>query len=814
MSGASSAPRRRFVSLGWQAVVAVALTLLLSNGFIAFRVYRNAAEQFDLARAERRGQSAETLRYLFAADDAGLFALANAIPLFSPDDSAEAFTDRLSRALGEQGSMLSIDWDVLAVHWISAAGDVRLSWPASARVPVSDLQSVLCPEGTCLEPRQTVLCADGRCRQYFMVPVLWRGEARGQLVLERSIAEALLTSRDVLRADIVLLGTGREAASGLPPVSAMTGGERTQTLLDAFPAELLQNLVTPSFEGAAEGVLIASGSRWYDVYRVDRLGFSGGALVIEDVTEARQAIQHATRDGAVLGFAALLVSAGGILVLLSRPLRRVRRLSASLPMLAERHYDEVRQRIDGPRASRWAEDELDLLSTSALQLTNRMQELEIERERSAERIAWLASYDTLTRLLNRSRFMEEFQAVLRRARRNDQDGALLFIDLDRFKEVNDLSGHHAGDQLLAAVADTLQATLSEQELLSRIGGDEFAIALPRSTRDEACSRARQVIAALAALEVGTAELSHRCSVSIGVSLFRDGGHEAEEHLMRAEVAMYEARRQGPGRLHVYSQSDGLTGELRDRAAIRQRIADALENERFRLFFQPIVSIASGALHHHEVLVRLEEADGTLVPPGDFIPLAEETGLIEAVDRWVIREAIAALAKNADWRLSVNLSARSVAQYGVLADIPEMLAEASVDARRLVLEITETTAMLSLPSATALMTRLLEDGFCFAMDDFGSGYASYAYLRRLPFQQVKIDGAFVVGLKDSPSDAVFIRSITEMAHSLGKEVVAEYVEDEAIYRKLAELGVDYAQGYFLGRPLPVPAMGPWPPGISA
>jgi EAL domain-containing protein (putative c-di-GMP-specific phosphodiesterase class I) len=270
--------------------------------------------------------------------------------------------------------------------------------------------------------------------------------------------------------------------------------------------------------------------------------------------------------------------------------------------------------------------------------------------------------------------------------------------------------------------------------------------------------------------------------------------------------MYQAKEKGRGRWHLFSPDD--TGRERANARViwGQRIVDALKENRFELHFQPILEIATGKIWRAEALIRMRDTDGKLVMPGSFIPIAEETHQIRTLDHWVLARAIELMQHHPELSLSVNLSANAVQDPSLPQEIERLLRTYKVSPSRLTLEVTETVAINSLAQATRLMHEILGIGCHFALDDFGSGFASYAYLRQLPVDDVKIDGAFIRDIAHSKEDKIFVRAVTEMAHGMGKKVIAEFVENADIVEVLAEIGVDYAQGYHIGRPQP-PRVGP-------
>jgi diguanylate cyclase (GGDEF)-like protein len=428
-----------------------------------------------------------------------------------------------------------------------------------------------------------------------------------------------------------------------------------------------------------------------------------------------------------------------------------------------------------------------------------------ELRRSRAHLEHLATHDPLTDLPNRRALEAALNELVSTCAAHGHHGAVVVIDLDGFKYVNDSRGHAVGDMVLVRVADLLRKTLRPGDVLGRLGGDEFAVLLSDTTSDEAERVVQRVLEALrAGVLVIDDHRAVRSTASIGLAVFGpDTRLTGEQLLVDADVAMYDAKEAGRDRLALSSGSDPHQIELRERHTWLERIRDALENDRFLLLGQPIMDLSTGEISRHELLLRMIGEDGTLVPPGAFLGLAERAGVIGAIDRWVIRRAFAMLrsAQAAGRRpqYSVNLSGASVGDAEVLALIEAEIATLACPRGAMVIEVTETAAVIDLDRARAFAHRLQDLGIALALDDFGSGYGSFSYLKELPFDVLKIDGQFIRRLVHSIEDQAVVTALVTIARALEKQTVAEFVEDEATLTMLRALGVDQAQGYVIGRP---------------
>lgn len=428
-----------------------------------------------------------------------------------------------------------------------------------------------------------------------------------------------------------------------------------------------------------------------------------------------------------------------------------------------------------------------------------------ERRRVESRLSWLADHDTLTGLFNRRRFQEELERLLNLAKQYQHTGALLFFDLDQFKYINDTSGHQAGDELLKVVAKTLMRVVRTTDVVARLGGDEFAVLLPGATSSGAIEVVKKIIAQLNGSEIAIQGRHYKISASIGIAMFPEHGTDVDELLAVADLAMYQAKESGLGGWHLFSSKDKSRERLQQLIYWKENIEQALLEDRFTLYYQPILNIRTKSIHHYEVLLRMRDRDGTIVAPNSFIPIAERTGLIHAIDHMVMRKAIAQAAeinrRNGGTYFSLNLSGRSFNDPELLSVLKDALAQHHTDPASLIFEITETAAVSDLLAARTLMESVMTLGCRFALDDFGVGFSSFYYLKQLPVDYVKLDGSFIRHLPDNPDDQILVKALIDVARGFGKKTTAEFVENAAILALLEEYQVDFAQGYYIGKPAP-------------
>jgi diguanylate cyclase (GGDEF)-like protein len=425
-------------------------------------------------------------------------------------------------------------------------------------------------------------------------------------------------------------------------------------------------------------------------------------------------------------------------------------------------------------------------------------------EKTEAELRFLADHDSLTGLLNRRCFRTKLDRYVSFSARYGGQGAVMIIDIDGLKDVNDKLGHQPGDNLIRRVADILRERVRTTDIVARLSGDEFAVLVPQADTGGALQLGEDLRAQVAEgfpeeSELGTA------TISVGITMFggkRDVGAEAV--LVAADQAMYRAKEEGRNRIALFHGPEDPARVPRRSQTTSARIRDALTQDRLRLATQPIRSLASGGIERYELLLRMTGENGELLPAASFIDVAERSGMVQELDRWVVARALEMLAEREragePVSLHVNLSGASLTDISVLEFIERRLDEGDADPRRCTFEITRTARVEDYDTAIGFADRLTEFGCEVAIDDYGAGISPFQHLKRLPFDMLKIDGSFVRDMPRNDADQLTVKAIVEIARGLGKTTIAEFVEDDETEQMLREFGVDMGQGFHLGRPV--------------
>ncbi|MBT1444233.1 EAL domain-containing protein [Shewanella sp. JM162201] len=787
-------PGRWFVSLRWKLLIGVfflmtVLTLVLGNFAM-----RELARQQQFLLEEQQQALQQNLSHSVAGvvDDAVATAhqllLVVGSDFFAPETTQSRF-----EPLWQD---LQLAWDLEGVGRIAQPGYGGFYL---GRVPGDDEFKWFDRWSRASVPIWRIHCVD-TCVLQVQVPVL-NNKTPFRLYLEMELTSLITSFRyeqDFELAVLGALGTGKEGSDYWGrKLFNISNREQSLPLLEAVgQAWGWQELVSKQelFELDTK-----SHALWY--FPLDASDSGPGILVMWQLDEWHHLLKAFQQN--ILGLLLITLVAAGVLMALVAwsPIRRLELHTHTLPMIAERRFEDVRTRLL-PRNTRLL-DEVDLMGRAMLSLNNRLQDLEQDVDAYTRELERLAMLDVLTGLPNKAMLIHELNKAIACVGRVHDRIALLFLDLDAFKRINDALGHNEGDELLKIVASRLSNSVRGMDTVFRQGGDEFLILL-RGIRDEQDVR-RVIHKIFAALQQPVVLGNHKLIVttSIGVAMCDSPTVNAEELIKFADLAMYQAKDAGRSNFRVFT--DDMLHNANNRLMIEQDIGIAINERQLTLFLQPIVALKDGHIKGFEALIRWFHPSRGLIMPGNFIPHIEESDAIIKVGNYVLAEAVEILKRLRlqgwdDIYIAVNLSAKHYLTPGLGDYIKRLLASAMVPPQSLLLEVTEESVIEQVDEAMEVMRELKLLGLRIAIDDFGTGYSSLSYLKQLPFDVLKIDRCFTAGVLDNGADTHIVTTVIDLAHHLGRTVVAEGIETELQSEFLDSAGCELAQGYLYSKPI--------------
>lgn len=477
--------------------------------------------------------------------------------------------------------------------------------------------------------------------------------------------------------------------------------------------------------------------------------------------------------------------------------KSLKKMSEAAHEIANRNFDVSLPRIKG-------NDEIAKMAIAFNTMIDSIHKYTQEKQLIEEKMTWQAHHDSLTKLKNRNAFKLILSNTTKRAVRNKSESALLFLDLDKFKVVNDTAGHLAGDELLIIVADILTKNTRSEDFVGRFGGDEFGIILFDCDIKKAEEISEKLINALGEYDFIWQGTVFKIGASIGICSINSNTINEEDVLSQADLACYIAKEKGRNRYHVTRAEDIKYLDKSDDLQILHQINTALTEKKFKVYVQKIMNL-KGKSDHYEALIRLLDNKGHIVSPDDFLPQASKYFLMTKIDQYMVKEVFTWISINnedKELKFSINLSGQTLGNSDFLEYVINLSKELKINPKRIIFEITENEAIQNRVKANSFLEKLRQFGFSFSLDDFGTGLSSFEYLKNLPIAYLKIDGVFIKDILNDDVDKTLVESIYKIAESMHIEVIAEYVENKAIMEEIKRIGLDYAQGYGIKKPHPI------------
>jgi diguanylate cyclase (GGDEF)-like protein len=792
-----------FISVRWKVIAMVSLLLVgLSSYFIA-NSERELKKLLDSERREVFLSYQNEIAGLLQQSYDHLLQLSDIIPILESHLVKDSVMP-LDGVIDQHWGYISLNWGMESALLFDDAGLLIGKWGDSGDSNKSEAVSQVLQSGA---PLSRLICAD-ICRQVVTLPVISPSQQVMVLEFSTSLADTLRTFQQITQADIGLLvpehANGRDSRNikaWSKRLAAMTHLEQSMAMLQKAAEQVTFSTLR------TEPQVVRREDAYYEVSLVELATESLGDaffIIIEDMTRQHQQILQAKDEAIRTALSAILLS--GLLFIFAfwSPVIRLRGHAEILPVLAERDFKLLREKLANNKKWHLFKDELDVLDEAELRVADQLEEMQHQIEKDTQQLESLALYDSLTQLANRHHIFKEIQKTVRESVNTDECFGLLYLDLDNFKRVNDSLGHTMGDELLIVAAKRLQASVRDHDVVARLGGDEFCVLVRGLKRREDSGKiAENILAALnEPIKLGTAEFN--VSASIGIVSIPEHGVNAEQLLQNADIAMYRAKAEGRSNYQFYDTHMSVAAS--ERMALETELRKAVAEQQFELHYQPQIDLSSGKVVSAEALVRWCHPERGLIPPDNFIPLLEETGLIIPLGEWIIKQACQAV-KN--WRgrdgelinIAINLSPRQFSDPALPGIIRDAMLASQLQPSQIEIEITESMVMTNIEESNQVLKFLKVLGVTVAVDDFGTGHSSLAYLKKLDIDVLKIDRTFVQDLPDDDNDKAIVAAIIAMGHELKLTVVAEGIESLDQEAFLKQHGCEMGQGYLYSKPLP-------------
>ena len=652
------------------------------------------------------------------------------------------------------------------------------------------------------EPKHRIYCPQS-CQLLLSLPLLNKNGDMVVVTMSTSLVDMLFALKTTLDRDVAVIRIANPANNEINTANAK--------VISASNMTLTESLLTLGKSDSTLNTILEQGLHLEidnNSYLLNLLELviqedQGFYLVLIDDVSAFKAKNDAYQLRFILSLSLIFSLLAAFVYFISSPFtKRLLLLSNALPLLAQKKFDEFRQ-VDLKRPRMFA-DELDILTHSSQELSFELEQLNLVVEQKTKELENIAMYDLLTGLPNRNMLNYQLRKSLANIARHKSGVAVLFLDLDDFKKVNDSNGHNIGDKLLIQAAERVRVSVGDIDLATRFGGDEFVIVLSHLKNvDEAIEVAEKVLLQFKEpIKLGSNIFY--VSTSIGIAYTESATERSDDLISHADIAMYEAKDNGGGQYHVYHPE--MFQRVAHRVMLEGEVRQALAKQQFSLSLQPQICAKTKKLYGFEALLRWQHPERGMISPEDFIPILENSQHMIELGYWIIRrcfEIAVAIKKHGldDVRIAINLSAGQFIDSNLPHFLKELLLEFSISAQTFELELTEQTLVKDMDHTIAMMQSLKRIGFSFAIDDFGTGYSSLAYLKKMPVDVIKIDKSFIFGMLENHSDFQIITSTIAMVKNLGLMVVAEGVETKAQLRSLTENDCDIIQGYYYSKPIP-------------
>lgn len=793
-------PQKPYLSLQWKILILIFVIFFCINGLQGIFGYRHLEQFFEQQLGQSIEKNADALLWQ-ARQNLLKLAAAVSLPAEKQSGSMPSYS-QLSQHFDNNFETLQLDHGVEGVALYNMQTHEEKHWGINE--PSKNLHQMITGVYVYLEPETTIDCQE-TCQIYAATPLLMDNGDTMVLTLSTSLIDFIIQFSYDHLVDIALLRSGQDDADAERiwdhQLIGITNKQRSLKALRTFAKhKSLDSLFKQGISYSLDNKTL--------YFHAMPIGYEDNNLLIlmTDITSQTNAIYNSLLITASFLGVGIITIMSALFLVLRRPLKRITKQAELLPLLAKSGFAAVRYEIQKNQRKVHIQDELDVLESTAMSLSYQLEQLEQEIGHRTSELETMALYDPLTGLANRRLFTEQVSKQLKNSRNNGQIFAVVFIDLDNFKRVNDSLGHDAGDDLLKEIARRLGENVRPTDLVARLGGDEFTLILPDVQHiDNVRMIMDKILLSFQAPITVASDKEIAVTPSIGIVIGPQQIQNVSELMRYADLAMYSAKQQGKNCYHFFDQN--MNEEIQQSLRLEKEIIQAINDFQFRLYYQPIVDLDSGRIIYLEGLLRWNHPQKGLIYPGSFIDMLEESGQIMRLGPQIFEMACLAIkvldsCKLDDITIALNISAKQLADPDFIEKLLTMVEQTRIQPNRIQLEITESTLMKNLEHQSFLLGKLQKLGFRIAIDDFGIGYSSLTYLKSLPIDILKIDRSFIKDMPFDQHDIAISSAIIAMAQKLGLDVVAEGIETTEQENTLKQLGCKYGQGFLYQKPEPL------------
>ncbi len=787
-----------FFSLKWKSIIVASMLTLGLSALFSYLNQRELEQQFHSQRSASHARHVNEISGLLNQSYNHLLQMSDLIPLLN--SSEPEHNGSLLHVLNTHWEYLQISLGLESIALFNSEGIAQKRWGEDFVGSNQHAVQLAIETGF---PSSEVQCRP-QCRHTVIVPIMSSDGTPMVLELVTILADVLRDFKTVTQSDIGIISdtniAERSLSSWSKSLMAMTNFDiQYQLLLALSRQHTFKTISLRPFDFIFE-------DRHYEIALIDadpRNAERTYFVVTDDVTDYHTQLSISTKTYVRSSIAAILLSSLLIIVSLWRPITHLKRQAKLLPLLVEKKFDTVCEQLEKYQGRSFIYDEINTLEKTEIEVAKQLKQMQLLIDTHTKKLNDLAMYDSLTGLANRHCIFNSINKSLNASNTGKKDFALLFLDLDNFKRINDSLGHHAGDNLLKVVAKRLGACVRSSDVVARLGGDEFCILINHLSQESDSEIVATNILNVLKNPIRLEENEIIVSASIGIVTAPNDGKTSEELLQNADLAMYKAKAQGRNKFQQFHHD--MTLFAMEQLSLETELRQAITKNQFVLYFQPQVDLRSNSIVAVEALIRWQHPNKGILAPNVYIDTLEETGLIVPLGEWILLESckIASSWQQqglAPIRLSVNLSARQFHDPGLYNIVEHTLSVTKLDPQWLELEITESMLMNNIENSNHTLEQLKQLGISIAIDDFGTGYSSLSYLKTMPLDTLKIDRSFIKDIPDDEDDVEITAAIIAMAHKLNLSVVAEGIETKEqeyfLKRNLCEIG----QGYLYSTPV--------------